>query len=78
MMKIILISAFVIAQAINLQGQEGRIDLIQGKVHEINSDSKLTVKEFDATEIYGQAFDGGGIIKIFSGQNRIKEIHQEI
>lgn len=78
MMKILLISVFVIAQVINLQGQEARIDLIQEKVHEINADSTLTAKEVDATEIFGQAFDGGGIIKVFSSQNRIKKIHLEI
>ncbi|MGD1958105.1 MAG: hypothetical protein ACFB2Y_04595 [Fulvivirga sp.] len=47
-------------------GQSESITLIQKAVDKIESNMTLTAKEFDATEVYNRAFDGGGIIKIFT------------
>ncbi len=59
-------------------GQSGQIDQINAKVKTIDSDSELTNKEFDATEVYGHAFDGGGEIKVYVSNDQLHKFEEQI
>ncbi|MCB0629767.1 MAG: hypothetical protein KDD15_08545 [Lewinella sp.] len=78
MRKILLLSVLILGKCTCLFGQNNSIDPIQQLVSQIDNDPSLTVKEFDATEIYGRAYDGGGVIKVFFNQQELKKIEEEI
>jgi hypothetical protein len=59
-------------------GQNERTKQIDVAVGLINSHARLTLKEFDAKEIYKQNFDGGGVIKLYSEEGKVRKIEQEI
>lgn len=73
-----LVLSVLVALNISAYGQSEPITLIQKVVDKIESNTTLTVKEVDATEVYNRAFDGGGIIKIFTDQKVLVKIEEEI
>jgi hypothetical protein len=78
MTKYLLILTLTFGQVFHLLAQTASIDKIELLVKSIDNDSSLVLKEFDATEVYEQAFDGGGIIEIYFDKEGIKKIVQEI
>ena len=78
MKKSLFISLLLLIQVFTANGQSDSIELIQRTVNKIESDTNLTIKEFDATEVYKQAFDGGGIIKLYVDKSGLRKIEQEI
>lgn len=59
-------------------GQSVSLENIDFEADKINANKNLTIKEFDASEVYGQTFDGGGLIRIHFDKDHIKKIGQEI
>jgi len=59
-------------------GQDQRIKQTDNDVKFINNNDKLTIKEFDANEIYGHIFDGGGKIKVYTDKTDIVKIDQQV
>lgn len=78
MKKILFISLLLFIQVFIVNGQSDSIELIQKTVDKIESDTNLAIKKFDATEVYKQAFDGGGIIKLYADKDGLRKIEQEI
>lgn len=59
-------------------GQENKLDQIKGHVESIESDSTLTLTEFDWVELTGITTDGGGILKVWQNENQIFKIVEQI
>ena len=59
-------------------GQSDPVDLIDADVKAIDSNSELTIDEFDAAKVYEHAFDGGGEIEIYQLNGQIQKIHEQI
>jgi len=59
-------------------GQENNLDQIDKKVNSIESDSTLTLTEFDWVELTGITTDGGGILKVWRNDVQICKIVEEI
>ena len=59
-------------------GQEIKLDRIESEVNSIESDSSLTVSEFDWNELSGITTDGGGILKVWWNKNQICKVVEEI
>ncbi|MDY8135454.1 hypothetical protein [Aquimarina sp. 2201CG5-10] len=59
-------------------GQENNLEQIDNEVNSINSNSELSINEFDWVELTGIATDGGGILKIWRNNKDIRKIVQEI
>lgn len=59
-------------------GQENKLDQIKNQVELIESDSNLTISEFDLAELTGIATDGGGFLKVWRNKNQICKIVEEI
>lgn len=78
MKKSIFISILLLFLAITVNGQSDSIYLIQKIVDNIDSDPNLVIKEFDVSEVYKQAFDGGGKITLYSNSIGLRKIKQEI
>lgn len=74
----VLILVLVLFINFTSQGQDSRISRIDEIVKEIDVNTKLTVREFDASEVYGKSLHGEGIIKVYSQVNEILKIEQEI
>lgn len=74
----VLIIELVLLINFKSQGQDSRISRIDEMVKEINVNTKLTVREFDASEVYGKSLHGSGSIKVYSHKNEILKIEQEI
>jgi hypothetical protein len=77
-MKQIMAISILLLLTITVTGQADSLDLIQKIADKIDNDTNLVVKEFDATKVYNQAFDGGGTIKLYSDGNGLRKIKQEI
>ncbi|SHK08137.1 hypothetical protein [Pseudozobellia thermophila] len=78
MKKSLFISLLLLVQVFPVNGQSDSIVLIQRTVDKIENDANLTIKEFDATEVYKQAFDGGGKIELYVDKKGLRKIEQEI
>jgi hypothetical protein len=78
MKKFAAILLILFGQAIVVSGQADTIRIIDQQVEKINANRNLTVREFDANEVYGRVFDGGGFVKIYLENNEIKKIEEEI
>ena len=74
-MRELFATIFVLTSLI-LSGQE--IEKIDRLVNTINIDQSLTLNEFDWVEVTGITSDGGGILKIWTNDNKIYKIHEEI
>ncbi|GAA4277309.1 hypothetical protein [Aquimarina mytili] len=59
-------------------GQKNNPKQIDLEVNSIDSNSELTITEFDWVELTGMATDGGGILKIWKDNNNIRKVIQEI
>ena len=59
-------------------GQENKLSQIDYEVNAIESDSSLTLTEFDWVELTGIITDGGGILKIWKNDKQIYKIVEEI
>ena len=59
-------------------GQENKLDRIDSEVNSIDSDSTLTLTEFDWVKLTGITTDGGGVLKIWRNDEQICKIVQEI
>jgi hypothetical protein len=59
-------------------GQENKLDQIKDHVESIESDSTLTLTEFDWVELTGITTDGGGILKVWRNENQIYKIVEQI
>jgi hypothetical protein len=77
-MKNTLLSILLLGGMVSLYSQSDPIDPIEQIVDQIDNDRTLSVKEVDATEVYGHAVDGGGVIRVYFDQNEIKKIVEEI
>jgi hypothetical protein len=79
MKKLITIFLILAGGAIIALGQTDSLKTIDNEVERINSNPNLTIEEYDANEVYGRVFDGGGLIKIYLDDNSdIKKIEEEI
>jgi hypothetical protein len=77
-MKNIVLSIFLSASYFCSVGQDERTKQIDILAEQINASDRLTLKDFDAGKVYGQTFDGGGIIKVYSDKGVISKIEQVI
>jgi len=59
-------------------GQENKLEQINDHVESIESDSSLTLREFDWVELTGITTDGGGILKVWRNENQILKIVEQI
>ncbi|WP_405207155.1 hypothetical protein [Aquimarina sp. LLG6339-5] len=59
-------------------GQKNNPEQIDLKVNSIDSNSELTITEFDWVELTGMTTDGGGILKVWRNNNNIHKVVQEI
>ena len=59
-------------------GQENKLDQIDIEVNLIESDTTLIETKFDLNKITGTSTDGGGILKVWTKENRICKIVEEI
>ena len=75
----ILISVTLILGLLGLSiAQSETVESINQEVNRIDQNDSLFEKEFDAVDVYKQAFDGGGSIKVFYSPKRLKKINEEI
>ena len=77
-MKKVLLNLMLLWIASATYGQSDPIDQISANVEAIDLNSELTIDEFDATKVYGHAFDGGGEIEIYQLDGQIQKIHEQI
>jgi hypothetical protein len=77
-MKNLIIIIVLLLLGLNGFGQEDSLQIIDDAVLEIDSNKSLILKEFDAIEVYGHAFDGGGVIQIYSDSNSIVKVYEQI
>ena len=54
------------------------MDTIDKQVRQINSDRGLTKKKFNANEVYGKIFDGGGQIQAYLKDGQLIKIEENI
>lgn len=59
-------------------GQVNKLDQINIEVDLIESDTTLIKTKFDLNKITGTSTDGGGILKVWTKENRICKIEEEI
>lgn len=74
----LFIVALLIGPIFNLLGQQSRIDSLEQVVKSIDNDVELRLTEFDMVEIRDRATDGGWMIEVYSDQNEIKKVKEEI
>ena len=77
-MKKVLLNLILLWVTSATYGQSDLIDQISADVKAIDSNSELTIDEFDPTKVYGNAFDGGGEIEIYQLDGQIQKIHEQI
>jgi len=77
-MRNILLTFILVGLNCTCNGQDQRIKQIDKAVRLINNNDKLTIREFDANEIYGHVFDGGGKIKVYTDKTDILKIDQQV
>lgn len=77
MKKFIILLVAIFLRTI-LCAQSALIEKIEYDIKLIDSDSTLKIKAFDANQIHGHIFDGGGVIKVHFDQKGIKRIEEEI
>jgi hypothetical protein len=65
------------SQSLIVLGQPDSLKIIDVEVDKIDATLDLTTKEFDAGEIYGHGFEGGGWIKVYLDGNETKKIDQQ-
>lgn len=73
----ILISLLFLLQA-NLMAQSNTSVEIKEKVQQIEQDSTLNEVEKDAYEIYKEAYDGGGYVKVWFDSIAVRKIERQI
>ncbi|WP_143473614.1 hypothetical protein [Flavilitoribacter nigricans] len=77
MNKFFLIAILLFLRGI-LFGQDDLIGSIEHNVDLIDRDSTLEMKEFDANQVYGHTYDGGGVISVHFDRKGIRKIKEEI
>lgn len=78
-MKHISITLIIIVGLLtNVLGQADSLSIIKQKVENIDNSESLQVETFDAVEVYGNNFDGDGVIKIYSDDTGIRKIFDEV
>ncbi|MFD2561433.1 hypothetical protein [Aquimarina rubra] len=76
MKKVFALVLFSIGQIVS--GQENNPEQIDSKVNVIESNTELSFSEFDWVELTGIVTDGGGVLKIWSNDDTIHKIIEEI
>ena len=73
-----LVLAILLLVLQSVFGQADQVKAIDRMVAKIENNQELKSKEFDAAEVFGHTFDGGGTITIHTVQNKAKKIEQVI
>ncbi len=71
-----IVTIIILTLTLTSIGQNTSIDRIDNKVNQINSDTSLTMTQFDLNKVYDLTNNGSGIFKIWKSPSEIKKITQ--